>query len=135
MLEIGKILTYNSMYVATYVKVKFIGQIIWKLMADIGKGGLRAKVPCHYFVNVTPIHSKIQLSEGFVLTDTPRHGGFFCTPMYFSSSRRTYLGLPIWNASLNRSVLFCCCNTCLLQQTLSRSFCMNYFLSICQFQI
>ena len=37
-IEIGEMLICNTMYVATYVKVKCIGKIIWKLVADTGEG-------------------------------------------------------------------------------------------------
>ena len=139
-LEIGKILIHAIMYLATSVKVKCIGEVILKLMAERGEAGLWAKppenisadhalqtvgkrrkhlmsicvililagegrkivvrdVPRHYSFNDTPMHSKIQLSKGFAVIDTPRHGGFFRTPMHFASSRRTYSGLPAWNAA------------------------------------
>ena len=45
MFEIGKVLIHDIMYVATYVKVKCIGEVIWKLMVERGEGGLWAKPP------------------------------------------------------------------------------------------
>ena len=40
MREIGEMLVHNTMYVVTNIKMKCIGEIIWKRMVDIGKGGL-----------------------------------------------------------------------------------------------
>ena len=51
MFEKGKLLIHDTVYVATYVKVKCIGEIIWKLMAKRGEGDLWANPPENVFAD------------------------------------------------------------------------------------
>ena len=53
MFEIGEILIHDIMYVATYVKVKCIGEVIWKLMAERGEG-VWGQSPQKMFLLTTP---------------------------------------------------------------------------------
>jgi len=78
-------------------------------------------VICHdttYSVNDTPIHSEIQLSKAFYLTNMPGHGEFsFVRQGTFLSSRWTYLGLPTWNAAwITTYVVVQCFDCTRLQQ-------------------
>ena len=112
MFEIGKILMHDIMYVATYVKVKCIGEVIWKLMAERGEGGLWAKPPENVFAyhalqtvgkrrkHLLTIYIVLILAgEGCRCATSLFSGDFFPMPMHFASSRWTYLGLPTWNAA------------------------------------